>query len=56
MPSSGRTSRTTWRSAPADDLMRKRLADRLWSALDRQPIDQRVVFALREILEDERDG
>ena len=35
-------------ATPADDLMRKRLADRLWSALDRLPIDQRVVFVLCE--------
>jgi RNA polymerase sigma-70 factor (ECF subfamily) len=35
-------------ATPADDLRRKRLADRLWSALDRLPIDQRVVFVLCE--------
>jgi len=35
-------------ATPAEDLMRKRLADRLWSALDRLPIDQRAVFVLCE--------
>ncbi len=36
-------------ATPADDLARKRLASRLWSALDRLPIDQRVVFVLCEV-------
>ncbi len=31
-----------------EELMRSRLADRLWAALDRLPIDQRVVFVLCE--------
>jgi RNA polymerase sigma-70 factor, ECF subfamily len=35
-------------ATPADVLRRKRLADRLWSALDRLPIDQRAVFVLCE--------
>jgi RNA polymerase sigma-70 factor (ECF subfamily) len=35
-------------ATPADDLARKRLATRLWSALDRLPIDQRAVFVLCE--------
>ena len=36
-------------ATPADDLRRKRLAGRLWSALDRLPIDQRIVFVLCEV-------
>lgn len=35
-------------ATPADDLRRKRLASRLWAALDRLPIDQRAVFVLCE--------
>lgn len=35
-------------ATPADHLARKRLADRLWSALDQLPIEQRVVFVLCE--------
>lgn len=35
-------------ATPAEDLQRKRLAHRLWSALDRLPIDQRAVFVLCE--------
>lgn len=35
-------------ATPAEDLARKRLAGRLWSALDKLPIDQRVVFVLCE--------
>jgi RNA polymerase sigma-70 factor (ECF subfamily) len=31
-----------------DELIRRQLADRLWTALDRLPIDQRVVFVLCE--------
>jgi RNA polymerase sigma-70 factor (ECF subfamily) len=33
---------------PAEDLARKRLASRLWSALDQLPIEQRAVFVLCE--------
>ena len=35
-------------TTPADELTRKRLASRLWGALDQLPIDQRVVFVLCE--------
>lgn len=31
-----------------DELIRRRLAERLWAALDRLPLDQRVVFVLCE--------
>ncbi|MGN6109883.1 MAG: RNA polymerase sigma factor [Kofleriaceae bacterium] len=31
-----------------EELMRKRLAEKLWNALDQLPIDQRVVFVLCE--------
>jgi RNA polymerase sigma-70 factor (ECF subfamily) len=32
-----------------DELARKRLAAKLWAALDELPIDQRVVFVLCEV-------
>jgi len=31
-----------------EELIRRRLADRLWAALDRLPLDQRIVFVLCE--------
>ena len=32
-----------------DELLRKQLAERIWSALDQLPIDQRAVFVLCEV-------
>ena len=31
-----------------DELVRRRLADRLWAALDKLPLEQRIVFVLCE--------
>jgi RNA polymerase sigma-70 factor (ECF subfamily) len=49
------TERMAEQAAPADaidgaaEMTRKRLADRLWAALDRLPHDQRVAFVLCEV-------
>jgi RNA polymerase sigma-70 factor, ECF subfamily len=36
-------------AGPHDELARRRLAEKLWSALDDLPLDQRVVFVLCEV-------